>query len=121
MGNVSAPEIRNVAVCALTSALALASADGAMARFVAGEVERAAVGRLEREAALGAVQVRGESTREQELEILRAWADWYRGALDRITEIEVGGASAATRSRIEGAKRAVDHAFEAARRKLIVE
>jgi len=121
IGNVSAPEIRNVAVCALTSALALASADGAMARFVAGEVERAAVGRLEREAALGAVQVRGESTREKELEILRAWAEWYRGALEKVRDIEVGGPSAATLARIESGKKAVDRAFDAARRKLVVE
>ena len=121
IGNVSAPELRNVSVCALTSALALASADGETARFVAAEVERAAVDRLQREATIGAGLVRGESTREKEVEILRAWADWYRGALDHITEIEVGGASAATHRSIEGAKRAVDRAFEAARRKIVVE
>lgn len=121
IGNVSAAELKNVGVCALTAALALTSADGEMARFVAGEVEQAAVERLEREAALGAVLVTRESTREKELEILRAWADWYRGALDHIREIEIGGAGAATLDRIVAAKQAVDRAFDDARRKIVVE
>jgi len=121
IGNVSAPELKNVGVCALTAALGLASADGETARFVAAEVEQAAVERLEREAALGAVLVTRESTRDKELEILRAWADWYRGALDHIREIEIGGSSEATLRRINAAKIAVDRAFDAARRKIVVE
>lgn len=121
IGNVSAGELEHVGVCALTTALALASADGEMARFVAAEVEQAAVERLEREAALGAVLVTRESTRDKELEILRAWDDWYRGALEHIREIEIGGPSATTLARIESGKRAVTRAFETARRRIVVE
>jgi hypothetical protein len=121
IGNVSPTELANAGICALTTALALTSADGEMARFVAGEVERAAVERLEREAALGAVLATRESTRDKELEILRAWADWYRGALGHIRDIEIGGASVATLDRIVAAKLVVDRAFDAARRKIVVE
>jgi aminopeptidase YwaD len=119
--NVSPTELRNVGICALTSALGLASGDGETARFVAAEVERAALRRLEKEAVLSAVAVRKESTRDAELEILRAWTDWYRGALDAARDIEIGGASPATLRRIEQAKRAVTQAFERARRHVIVE
>ncbi|MDB4951860.1 MAG: peptidase, partial [Gemmatimonadetes bacterium] len=53
IGMVSPRELANVGVCALSAGLALASANGATARFVAGETERAAAARLDAEAALG--------------------------------------------------------------------
>ena len=65
--------------------------------------------------------VRRESTRDLELQILRAWADWYRGALNAITEVEIGGPSAGTLARIDAATREVDQAFERARRQIFSE
>ncbi len=121
IGNVSAGEIRNVGICALTTALALASADAVTASFVIDETRRAALERLEKETALSMAAVRRESTREKELQILRAWVDWYRGALDAIREVEIGGASAGTMARIDAAKRDVEQGFEKARRQIFSE
>src|SRR6185295_18873057 len=114
-------ELRNVGVCALTAALGLVSADGETAGAVIDETRRAALQRLEQETALSVAAVRRESTREQELQILRAWADWYRGALDAIRDLEIGGVSAATTARIEATKRDVEQAFEKGRRQIFSE
>ncbi|HEU5219145.1 MAG TPA: M28 family peptidase, partial [Gemmatimonadales bacterium] len=64
IGMVSAPEIRNVGVCALTTALALGSADAKTAVRVVAEIRQAALERLEREAALSVAAVRQQSTRD---------------------------------------------------------
>ena len=92
-----------------------------MARFVAAEVEQAAVERLEREAALSAVLVTREAPGTMSSKSCGPGPISYRGALDHIREIEIGGPSAATLSRIDGAKKAVDRAFDAARRRIVVE
>lgn len=121
IGNVSAAEIKNVGVCALTAALALASANAETAGFVIDEVKRAGLERLEKETAISVAAVRKESIRDKELQILRAWTDWYRAALDATKELEIGGVSAATVERIDAAKRAVDQAFEKGRRQIFSE
>lgn len=121
IGNVSAGEIKNVAVCALTTALDLVSADAETAGFVVDELQRAALDRLEKETALSVAAVRRESTRDTELQILRAWADWYRSALDTVKEVEIGGPSAGTIARIDAARREVDQAFEKGRRQIFSE
>ncbi len=116
---VSAAELRNSGICALSTALALASADGATAALVVDEVKRAAIDRLGREAALSRAVVGKGGSPDQELEILRAWAGWYRGALDAVREVEVGGPSQATLKRIDAAKRDVDRALEEARNQVV--
>ena len=90
---VSAAELKNVGVSALTSALALASADGAAARAIVGEVERAALVRLAAERALGAAEVAKGGDIAKERDILETWGSWYDGALATTADIEVGGAS----------------------------
>jgi aminopeptidase YwaD len=118
---VSSAEIRNVGVCALTTGMALASADSETAGFIVNETRRAALERIERETALSVMAVRRESTRDRELQILRAWADWYRGALNAIKEVEIGGPSAGTIARIDAGTRDVEQAFERARRQIFSE
>lgn len=121
IGNVSATELKNVAVCALSTALTLTAATTSTAEAIVAEVERAATDRLGKEAALSVVAVTKQSTRDKELQILRAWADWYRGALDAVREVEVGGPSAGVLARIAAAKQRVDAAFEQARRQIFSE
>ena len=119
--NVSPTELVNVGVCALATALTLTSADGATAEFLVTEVERAALDRIGRETALSVAAVTQGSSREQELQILTAWADWYRGALDSAIDLEVGGPSARVRARITRARDTVTQAFERARRQVFEE
>ena len=108
--NVSPRELGNVGVSALVSALTLATADGPTTRLLVGEVQRAALARLDAEAALsrGAVSAGGDAAKERL--ILETWTDWYRGAIRSMAEIEVGGSSAETKRAIAAAEAAVRRA-----------
>ena len=101
---VSADEMANVGTSALVSALVLASADGAAARSIVGEVERAGRARLDTEATLGRTAVAGGGGAALEREILETWGTWYDGALAAAADIEVGGASRETSAAIESAR-----------------
>ncbi len=105
--NVSAVTLKNVGVSALVSALTLASADGATAREIIGEVERAAVARLDTELALSRAAITGGGPAALERDILQTWTDYYVGALGAATEIEVGGSSPRTTAAIAAAQQRV--------------
>jgi hypothetical protein len=108
--NVSPRELANVGVSALVSALTLASADGATARALVGEVERAAIARLDTEAALSRAELARGGDRGKETTILEAWTDWYRRAIRTMSEIEVGGSSRETERAIAAADAAIQRA-----------
>jgi aminopeptidase YwaD len=100
---VSAETLKNVGVCAAVSAMTLASADGATARFVIEELERSAVARLETEAALSREAVGSGEAVEEQRTILRTWTEWYESAIGAAEDIEVGGASSETAAALQGA------------------
>jgi aminopeptidase YwaD len=104
---VSPDELRNVGMSALVSALVLTSADGRRTRAIVGEVERAALARLETEAALSRAAINAGATSATERDIIETWATWYLDALGTASEIEVGGASAQTATAITAARRRV--------------
>jgi hypothetical protein len=108
--NVSPRELANVGVSALVSALTLASADGPTARGLVAEVERAAVARLDVEAALSRQALATGGDRGRETTILETWTDWYRRAIRTMSEIEVGGSSRETERAIAAADAAIEKA-----------
>ncbi|HEU4565785.1 MAG TPA: M28 family peptidase, partial [Gemmatimonadaceae bacterium] len=110
LDKVSPDEMRNVGVSALVAALALASADGETARGVVAETERAAMRRLAAEEALSAKAAADGGDRAKEARILRAWTDWYAGAIRAASDVETGGASAETRRAIDEAAARVERA-----------
>jgi aminopeptidase YwaD len=110
--NVSPREIANVGVSALVSALTLASADSATARGLIGELERAAITRLDAETALSREAIAKGGDRGRERLILDTWTDWYRRAVRTMSEIEVGGSSRATVRAIDAADAAIEKAGE---------
>jgi hypothetical protein len=113
LDKVSTRTLANVGTAALVSALTLASADGPTARAIVAEVEGAAMARLEAESALSRASVRSGATDwPHEEHILRAWGKYYEGALAAASEIEVGGASAATAAAIQAAVGRVHAATE---------
>jgi hypothetical protein len=114
MGMVSADELKNVGVSALVSALTLASATGETARAVIAEVGRAAIARLATEATLSAAALKSGGDAAKERDILQTWGSYYMDALRTTADIEVGGASAATRAAIEKAVAAVEAATKGA-------
>ena len=110
---VSARELRNVGMSALVSALVLTTADEATARAIVGEVERAAIRRLEVEGALSATAVAGGGKVDQERDILETWAQYYKDALAATDDIELGGASAATKQARARASASIDATLRA--------
>jgi len=104
---VSEQELVNSGVSALISALTLTSADGPTARALVGEIERAAVRRLDTELALSRQAIAAGGPRATEEDILRTWADYYVAAIHTMTDIEVGGSSAETSAAIDAAAKRV--------------
>ena len=106
---VSADEMKHSGIAALVSGLTIVSADGATARAVITELERAALSRIEAERRLSADTLAGGGAAAHEAHILETWGAWYRDALGTTEDIEVGGPSDATRAAIAAAvKRVAD-------------
>jgi aminopeptidase YwaD len=112
IGMVSKSELTNVGNAALASILTLTSADGATARALVGEVERAAVARFDTELALSRAALAAGGKRDAEEDILRTWTDYYVAAIHTMTDIEVGGSSKETLAAIDAAAARVQHAGE---------
>ena len=101
---VSADEMKNVGVTALTTALVLTSADAITTQQLIEEVHQAAIDRIRTETSLGVAAIRAGSSAAAEREILETWADWYDDALLAMDDIEVGGSSAEVRRSIDTAR-----------------
>jgi hypothetical protein len=101
---VSPVTLKNVGVTAIVSALTLTSADGAMTRRLLGQIERAALRRLDTELILSQEAIAAGKPKSGEEEILQTWTDYYVGAMEATREIEVGGSSAQTVLAIDAAK-----------------
>jgi hypothetical protein len=108
---VSASEMKNVGVTALTTALTLASADLSTTQQLIEEVRKAALERLRIETPLSVAALREGSTFAAERDILETWANWYDGALSAARDIEVGGATAESQRDIEAARTTVRDAL----------
>ena len=93
---VSPFTLQNVGTAALVSGLTLASADGAAARAIIAELQRAALARLDAELTLSREAIAKGGDQSQERRILQVWGQWYVDALRSTTDIELGGSSAAT-------------------------
>jgi hypothetical protein len=100
---VSVSELTNVGEAALAAVLTLTSADGTTARDLVGEIEHAAMSRLDTELALSRAALAAGGDRAKETDILRTWTDYYVGALHAMTDIEVGGSSPQTIAAIDAA------------------
>lgn len=107
---VSTSTLYNVENAALVSALTLTTADGATARHLISEVERAAIKRLDTEFALSKAALAGGGDAAKERDILETWTDYYVKSLATMTDIEVGGSSAVTTKAIATAQKNVQAA-----------
>jgi aminopeptidase YwaD len=107
---VSKEELVNVGNAALASVLTLTSADGATARALVAELERAAIARLDVETALSKAAIGGGGKTATEEDILRTWTEYYVASLHTMTDIEVGGSSRETLAAIDAAASRVKQA-----------
>lgn len=105
---VSANEMKNVGVSALAAAFTLCSADEVTAISLIEEVTRNALDRLQAEYVLSKEALQnGSSAVDKEQHILQVWSDWYKVALGRMSDINVGGVTTEIQKRIEDVQRSV--------------
>jgi len=103
LDKVSKSELVNVGNAAAVAVLTLTSADGPTARSLVGEVERAAIARIDVEVALSRAALASGGDRAHEQDIVRTWIDYYVAAIHTMTDIEVGGSSKETLAAIDAA------------------
>lgn len=104
---VSPSELRNVGLCALTTAALLTSPSRRLVTLIIAELERVAVARLNTEGALGAAAlVRGEPV-EKERDIVETWARYYHDVLGAVPEIELGAPSPVSLAAVRRAQNTV--------------
>jgi len=110
LDKVSKSELVNVGNAAAVAVLTLTSADGPTARSLVGEVERAAIARIDVEVALSRAALASGGDRAHEQDIVRTWIDYYVAAIHTMTDIEVGGSSKETLATIDAAAARVKQA-----------
>lgn len=81
MDKVSRETLKNVSTAALASALTLVNGDSYTAMEIIEMVQTAATDRLANEFLISETAIAGGAPKENELEILQAWADWYLKAI----------------------------------------
>ena len=87
LDKVSKSTLRNVGTAALASAYELINADASTAKTIIAEIEKAALARLNEELKQGKLAIaRGES-KETQIEIIKAWEDWYIKALETTSDM----------------------------------
>ncbi|MDB5209730.1 MAG: peptidase [Sediminibacterium sp.] len=101
---VSAKEMKNVGVSALAAAFTLCSANEATALSLIDEISKNALDRLQAEYTLSKEALQNGSTAEKEQHILKVWSDWYKTALGRMSDINVGGVTIKIQKKIEEAQ-----------------
>ena len=92
LDKVSADELTNCGVTALWIGVALAGGGQPLADLVVDETEQRGLARLAAEFELSRKSLAAGGELGTESQILRAWTDWYAGAIRATEDIEVGGA-----------------------------
>lgn len=113
LDKVSSDEMKNVGVTALVTAVAMTTADGAMARSLVEEQRIAALERLAIETELSIEAVAKGGDPEAQQDIVATWAEWYDEALASMSDIEVGGSSDETLAAIEESRLILSYATTA--------
>jgi len=103
LDKVSKAELVNVGTAAAVAVLTLTSADGPTARALVGELEQAAMVRIDTEVALSRAALASGGDRAHEQDIVRTWIDYYVAAIHTTSDIEVGGSSKETLAAIDAA------------------
>ena len=104
---VSASEMKNVGVSALVAAYTLVTADEKTTLQLIDEITASAIARLTTEGKLSKESLQKGGKLDYEQHILQVWTSWYAAAIERMTEIKVGGSSLAIQNKIEEAKKIV--------------
>ncbi|MEN9684483.1 MAG: hypothetical protein RLZZ28_269, partial [Bacteroidota bacterium] len=88
---VSAAEMRNVGISALATAFTLCAADESTVLLLMDEFMKSAAERLKTEFDLSKAAIKSGAKIQDEQHIVQVWASWYKKALSKMKEINIGG------------------------------
>ncbi|MCB0277955.1 MAG: M28 family peptidase [Calditrichaeota bacterium] len=91
--NVSAETLRNVGTGALISALILSSANETTALWIIEELKNSALQRLGKEIALSKTEIANGKNKDDQIQIIQSWTNWYEAALNSCNNISIEGNS----------------------------
>ncbi|RYY58035.1 MAG: M28 family peptidase [Chitinophagaceae bacterium] len=114
LDKVSAVTMKNVGVSALATGLFLTTADDQAAGELVRLVKDAADRRLQAELVLSKKEIGAGKPAAGELEILKAWHDWYRGALVSIGNLPVKSENTKLGSTIKVAVNQLEESYQKA-------
>lgn len=109
---VSADEMKNVGVSALTTAYMLCSADENITLHIIDELEASAASRLKTEFELSKESVAKGGNIKDEKHILNTWTQWYEKALETTLDISVSATTPNISEKIKNAKTRIRHLNE---------
>jgi hypothetical protein len=89
LDKVSKTTLKNVGTAALISAFTLLNANEPIAKTIIEEVTVAGIARLKEEVVQGQLAIGDTASIESQVEILKAWEDWYVGALSSCSDLVV--------------------------------
>ncbi|WP_223032403.1 M28 family peptidase [Hanstruepera marina] len=87
LDKVSKETLKNVGTASLVSAYKLLNADETTAKVVIKNIETAAISRLNDELKQGQLAIKNGDNRSTQIEIIKAWEDWYLKALDSTNDM----------------------------------
>lgn len=87
MDKVSKSTLKNVGTAALVSAYTLLNGDESTSKTIIKEVQKAGIARLKEELAQSQLAISDSASVESQVEIIRAWEDWYLNALSSCSDM----------------------------------
>ena len=87
LDKVSKSTLKNVGTAALVSAYSLLNSDMETAKIIVEEVKKAGVSRLKEELIESQLALGDTASLESQVEIIKAWEDWYTKALSSCTDM----------------------------------
>jgi aminopeptidase YwaD len=88
---VSAAEMKNAGVSALAAAFILTAADEKTTLLLIDDISKNAMERLNAEFLLSKQAIKNGGTEKKEQHIIEVWANWYKEAINKMSEIRVNG------------------------------
>ena len=89
LDKVSKSTLKNVGTAALVSAYSLLNSDENTAKAIIKTLETAAIERLNEELKQGKIAIKNNEPLESQIEIIKAWEDWYTKAIESAYDMVV--------------------------------
>ena len=105
---VSPSEMKNVGVSALAAAFTLSAANEKTTLLLIDEITQNAIDRLQTEYLLSKEAIQKGAKPEEQEHIISVWANWYKAAIGKMTDINITGLTENIQKKILSAREIID-------------